>query len=76
MEKTVTVFKFGSDPKAYLDSVLEVLDHGLGQLSGVAHVEKAIVPQLFRTVIYKAVLASPSLDEPWLEGDRESIIKG
>eukprot|EP00928_Gymnodinium_smaydae_P009061 TRINITY_DN13347_c0_g3_i1.p1 TRINITY_DN13347_c0_g3~~TRINITY_DN13347_c0_g3_i1.p1 ORF type:complete len:4331 (+),score=1052.12 TRINITY_DN13347_c0_g3_i1:55-13047(+) len=66
-------FVLSCEGTTIVDACAEVLDMGLQGLSDVPQLDASIVPQLFRTVVYKQVLATVEVSEPWVLARRAAL---
>ncbi|KAF4673078.1 Dynein heavy chain 1, axonemal [Perkinsus chesapeaki] len=67
-------FVYGTNPALYVQTVAgETILTALRAISDVPHVENATVPQLFKAVVYKQKLTTPSLDEEFVVKAKEQL---
>jgi dynein heavy chain len=67
-------FQYSTSGELALKVIEEVLELGLASLNDVSQLEKSIVPQLFRTVVYKQVLSCVGTDEDWVKDHLTNLV--
>lgn len=66
-------FAYTAEGSAVVDVVKEVLEMGLQNINDVPLLEASIVPQLFKTSVYKQVLSAVDMTEEWVV-DRHALL--